>query len=180
MSITPTPTTVTQTITLVPGQQFVLPNGATIESIIASGDATAESDCTIPPLDEYICSYIKLVVDSDDNNGHPFDELSTTISNLTVGTTVFDFANQNIVSGENSGSAYPLATYNSYITDQSLFKFTAVTQYNLDKRSYIWLYFQTPSALLPTVIMEIKEHTNNVFYVKAGTTAITCGETPNP
>jgi len=177
MSITPT--RITQTITITPGQQFVLPNGATIESIIASGDATATSDCTIPDLSEYACSYIKLVVDNDNNPNHPFDEETTTITNLTVGTTVFDFANQLVVDGENPGVAFPLATYNSYITDLALFEFTAVTQVDLSRRSYVWLYFQTPSELLSTVIMEVKEH-SNPFYAKAGPTEITCGETPNP
>ena len=179
MSFTPTPTTVTQTITLSPGQQFVVPNGAVVESIIASGDATAISDCTIPDLTEYACSYIKLVVDNDNNTGHPFDEQTTTITNLTVGNSVFDFANQLVVDGENPGTAFPLDIYNSYITDLALFKFTAVTQVNLSKRSYVWLYFQTPLELVSTVLMEVIEH-GNPFYVKAGTTAITCGETPNP
>jgi hypothetical protein len=174
-----TPTRITQTITLTPGQQFVVPNGATVESIIASGDATATSDCTIPDLSEYACSYIKLVVDNDNNSGHPFDEQSTTITSVTVGTTVFDFANQLVVDGENPGVAFPLDVYNSYITDLALFKFTAVTQVDLSKRSYVWLYFQTPSNLLSTIEMEIIEH-GNPFFAKAGTVAITCGETPNP
>jgi hypothetical protein len=180
MSLTPTPSTVTQTVTILPGQEFVLPNGANIISIIASGDATAESDCTLPDLSEYACSYIKLVVDKDNNPNHPFDEESTTISYLKVGDTVFDFNDQLIVNGEDPGVAFPLATYNSYITDLALFKFTNVTQSNApEKRSYIWLYFQTPASLIPTIEMQVKEHSNPVYF-KAGPTAIECGEYPNP
>ena len=179
MSLTPTPSTVTQTVTILPGQEFVLPNGANIISIIASGDAIAESDCTLPDLSEYACSYIKLVVDNDDNSGHPFDEDTTTISYLKVGDTIFDFNDQPVVNGDNPGTAFPVATYNSHITDLSLFKFTNVTQVDLSKRSYIWLYFQVPSELLSKIEMEVVEH-SNPFYAKPGPTLIECGEYPNP
>lgn len=175
MSLTPTPSTVTQTITLVPGQQFVLPNGATVESIIATGDATATSDCTIPDLSEYICSYFKITMANDSVGGEPMDNFSTELGNLTVGSTVFNL-NQELVFGL---SLITKDTLNSYITDQALFKFTNTTVTSLAERKVIWLYFQTVSELLPSVELQIFDLTNPVYF-KPGPTAIDCGDYPNP
>ena len=183
MSITPT--RITQTITITPGQQFVLPNGATVESIIASGDATATSDCTIPDLSEYACSYFKFTLSDTEGNYDPMDELSTTMQILTVGSTNFNFDSQKIItSGDSPGTLITVAELNAYITDQSLFKFTDITRYEpgnplTNARQIIWMYFQVPESLLSSIIFELSDRGNPVYF-KAGTTAITCGETPNP
>jgi hypothetical protein len=175
MSLTPTPSTVTQTVTILPGQEFVLPNGANIISIIASGDATAESDCTLPDLSEYVCSYFKITMANDAVAGEPMDDASTKLGNLTVGDTVFYLEEQLLF----SGSLATPAVLNSYITDLGLFKFTASTFQPLAERKVIWLYFQTVGSLLPNIELQIFDLTNPVYF-KPGPTAITCGETPNP
>jgi hypothetical protein len=183
MSITPTSTTVTQTITLTPGQQFVLPNGATVQSIIASGDATATSDCTIPDLSEYACSYFKITMDYGEVNGHPMDELSTLLQILTIGNTSFNFNGQKIITSGDGGDGVLITVpeLNFYITDLSLIKFTDVTRVvpGGGARQVIWLYFQAPSELLSSILFEVTDRDNPVYF-KVGTVAITCGETPNP
>lgn len=183
MSIIPPTTPITQSITITPGQQFVVPAGATIDMIIANGDATATADCEIPDPEEYVCSYFKITMNQDGDQGRPMAETTTRLDSLTVGNTVFSFNDQLIiVLGADPGQLISLTTLNSYITDQGLFKFTNITRDTLtstSERQIIWMYFQVPSILLNTLELEVLDK-GNPQYFKPGPTAIECGQYPNP
>lgn len=65
-------TTVTKTVTLVPGESFTLPPGG--ELIYTSDNNSISSDCPLPPTQTRSCYIFTVTVDADDNTSHPMDE----------------------------------------------------------------------------------------------------------
>jgi hypothetical protein len=67
----------TRTVTLKPGEKYVLPAGAVVTSIVTDGAITVNSSCPLPTPTTYACGYFYLLIDVDSNDGHSMDEQHT-------------------------------------------------------------------------------------------------------
>jgi hypothetical protein len=119
----------TRTVTLKPGEKYVLPAGAVVTSVVTDGAITVDSTCNnLPTPTAYACGYFYLLIDVDANDGHSMDEQHTFYVGLKVGKTTFEINEKVIYSGDNPGLASVASTLNNHITDLALFKFTAVSK----------------------------------------------------
>lgn len=178
MAYTPT-TTVVKSATIKAGETFVLPSGATIVSLVSNGDAVASSLCDLPEVEEYVCSYFKVTLDSSDIDGRPMDEPTTLISSITVGDKVFDFNGFRIIKNGGSNSEPPnIVELNALITDLGLFSFTRVGYTQVSQRQVVWLHFKTPASYLPYTEMKVLDNGNSVYFKANG--ELDCSSTDNP
>lgn len=146
-----------KTIVLRPGECVILPQDAVITSVILDGAASVTSTCGgLPAPSSYKCGFFSLIVDNDDNAGHPLNEEDTYYTSLTVGGNTY-IINELIVQSENPGVATSIGTLNLHITDTALFEFMSVTQTNLTKRSAVWLFFKAPEALFDTIELKVTQ-----------------------
>lgn len=144
-----------RTIIIKPGEVFILPKGATVDSMIIDGSITVSSTCNnLPTPSSYKCGYFEFVCDVDSNEGHSMDEAHTIYQSLTVGGNTY-VMNKEAIDGENPGSLVGVTDLNTFVTDQVLFSFTAINRLVLDKRQYIRLFFKTPDSLWDTVELQI-------------------------
>lgn len=171
----PTPTVdpcVYQTVNLTAGEQFNLPPGAIL--ISASNISAITSTCPLPTtLSEPICGTLFVVIDVDDNEGHPNNEKDFRINNINVGGTIIQFAGQLIIaSGDNPGTLVSVSTLNSYISSslQSIFKFTNITRNVYDKHQDVTLTFQSLDVFGNQIEMECQNF-GDVQYYKPKTIA---------
>jgi hypothetical protein len=169
----------TRTVTIKPGEKYVLPAGAVVKSVVVDGAITVDSTCNnLPTPTAYACGYFYLILDQDSNDGHSMDELNTYYTSLKVGATIFTLGERVIFSGNNPGAPANAATLNNHITDPALFKVTAVSQDALSgssKRQAIWVYFKTPSDVMNQIELVVDNRGSLQYYKPY---LGTCGEYP--
>lgn len=156
-----------KSISLAPGECIVLPAGAVIDSVIATGDAAATSTCgVLPAPSSYKCGVFYLNVDDDANDNHPNDEETTMLSWIKVGSTTYTL--------NELASSVSLGTLNLHITDLAIFQFTYISRYVIDdpgdnKRKAVYLYFQVPESLFDSLQLKITSNegmdTPPVYYL---------------
>ena len=150
-----------KTIVVKAGECIVLPQGATISSIILDGAVSVTSTCgELPTPTVYKCGYFYFNIDDDNNDNHPMDEGSTYITSVVVGGNTYLM---NVLA--NSATD---AGLNLNITYLALFKFTSTNIYTIDdpgdnKRKAVFLYFRVPEVLWDTVKLQVKSHTNKTL-----------------
>jgi hypothetical protein len=155
-----------QTVTLKTGEKFVLPSGA--ELISATDTSLIQSDCVdLTNLSAKICGTLYIVIDVDDNTGHPNNEEDTKIENIKVGTTILNYSNQLIVvSGNNAGTLVTVSQLNSYIplSFQSVFKFTNISRSVFDKHQDVTLTFESLDIFQDEIEMKITVFADTQYY----------------
>jgi hypothetical protein len=144
-----------RTAIIKPGETFILPKGAIINSVIIDGTINVESSCdNLPVPSAYKCGYFYFICDVDDNDGHSMDEQSTHYSKVKVGGNIY-VMNKDIISGDNPGTLFSVSELNTFIPDQVLFSFTAINRNVLSKKQLIRLYFKVPDSLFDELELEI-------------------------
>ena len=163
-------------VTVKAGQTYVLPKGATVESMTSDGGATVTSECPLPPMGQYVCGYFYFLVDKDSHNSHSMNEQDTKMVHLKVGDKIYPI-DLLIVTGEDSSSRpQKKADLNAKISDKGIFSFTAVTHdQSPTKRQGVWLYFKVPEALRDTVEMEVDNRGSIQYYRPVD---VECGTLP--
>ena len=139
-----------QSITLTPGQTFVLPAGAVITGLFVDGAISVTSSCdNLPPPGEFVCGHFYMNIDDDDNPNHPNDEESTEFTSIKIGDTTY------VLNGLLLNQT--VTNLNALLNVGSLFTFTSITRYIIDddpsndKRMAIKLYFKVPETLVDTL-----------------------------
>lgn len=160
-----------KTITLGPGDCFVLPKDAVVESIIQNGAITVTSNCgNLPTPTSYKCGVFYLFIDNTGEDDTAMEEEYVTYTQIKIGGTIY-LLNE-LVSGTSE------ADLNTHVTDQALFQFKAV-QINVstgDRRRY-GVYFQVPEDLFEDTVLQISDR--GTLYNLPPNEA-TCGEYPIP
>jgi hypothetical protein len=140
----------TQSITLTPGQTFVLPAGAVVTGLFVDGAISVTSSCdNLPPPGEFVCGHFYMNIDDDDNPSHPNDEESTEFTSIKIGDTTYPLngllLDQTVIN------------LNALLNIGAVFTFTSITRYIIDddpsndKRMAIKLYFKVPETLVDTL-----------------------------
>jgi hypothetical protein len=164
-----------KTVTLAAGEQFNLPPGGVL---IAASDANAiTSNCPIPTLGKTICGTLLVVIDVDENTGHPNNEQNFRINNITVGSTVIDFSGQLIITAsDNPGTLVTLSTLNSYISSslQSIFVFKNVSRTVFSKRQDVVLQFESLDVFEDQIEMECQCFADIQYYKPSSITDGAC------
>jgi len=143
----------TQSITLTPGQTFVLPAGAVVTGLFVDGAITVTSSCdNLPPPGEFVCGHFYMNIDDDANDNHPNDEESTEFTSIKIGDTTY--ALNGLLLDQT------VTNLNALINSGALFTFTSFTRYVIDdsgdnKRRAIFLYFKVPETLVDTLELTI-------------------------
>lgn len=167
-----------KSVTLKAGETFVLPQGATVLSLVCDG-ATASSACELPECQTYKCGYLRLVVDVDDNGGHSMDETQTYIKNFTINNAVYDVNLKVITFGDNPGTLITAAEINNASSiDPALFTVTNVTRTVADKRQDIWIYIKFPADFKEYIEMTVTNFGNEQFHRIVD--EVPCGAYTNP
>lgn len=143
----------TQSITLTPGQTFVLPAGAVVTGLFVDGAITVTSSCdNLPDPGAFVCGHFYMNIDDDANDNHPNDEESTVFTSIKIGDTTYELdgllLNQTV------------ANLNALLNVGAVFTFTSFTRYVIDdsgdnKRRAIFLYFKVPETLVDTLELTI-------------------------
>jgi hypothetical protein len=168
-----------KTAVLKPGECIILPEGATISSVILDGAASVTSTCgELPTPSTYKCGYFFIILDADDNAGHSMD-MDTKYVSIKVGGNTY-LINEPILYGDaNSPTPTSVATLNVHITDLVLFEFKAVTENEVTSRTHIHLYFKVPEILFDTVELKIDNRgVGSYMYLKP--LVETCDNYPTP
>jgi hypothetical protein len=168
---TPTPTPppvdncIYKTVTLAEGEQFNLPPGAIL---VAATDSTAiTSTCPIPTLGKPICGTLYVVIDVDDNEGHPNNEKDFRINEINVGGNIINFGGQLVItSGDNPGTLVTTTTLNSYISPslQGIFVFKNVTRSIFSKHQDVTFTFQSLDVFQDQIEMQCQCFADVQFY----------------
>jgi|LakMenEpi03Aug12_release.lakeMendotaPanAssembly.Ray.scaffolds.fasta_scaffold811327_2 hypothetical protein len=173
-----TPTTVTQSIVVTPGQTVVIPAGATITSLILDGSISVTSSCdNLPTPSAYKCGVFYMNIDDDANDNHPNDEDSTKFTSIKFGDTTVTLdgllLNQTVTG------------LNTYLAGQTpIFQFTYINRYTIndpgdDKRDAVFVYFKVAEALYDSLELTVTGNsgmtlpTTQIYRPYAETT---CGE----
>lgn len=160
-----------KTITINAGECAVLPAGAEVTTIIVNGGATVSSSCgTLPLPTAYKCGRFAFFIDQEAGSDSPMEPTQVVVESVKVGNTTW-------IINEFGGLVSSHTTYNLHITDQVLFKFTAVRSTVLTDRALFYLYFQAPEVIWDTIEMKITDR-GTPYYLKP--VDATCGEYPNP
>jgi hypothetical protein len=139
-----------KSITLAPGDCFVLPKDAVVTSIVTSGAISVSSDCaTLPAPTTYKCGVFYFFIDETGTDDSAMEEEYVTYTKLTVGGTSFTM---NLLANSTSETDMNLS-----ITDQALIKIMAIQRNVLTDRQRFGVYFQTPSDLFSTVVLQISD-----------------------
>jgi len=149
-SVSSTPST--KSITLLPGECFILPKDATITSIVTSGAISVTgSNCTLPTPTSYKCGVFYFFTDdTSEDDDSAMEEEYVNYEKIVIGGTTF------IIGIAAYGTSE--AMLNAYVTDQALFSFKAV-QLNVapdDRRLYA-VYFQVPEDLFDSTYLQISD-----------------------
>lgn len=159
-----------KTITLGPGDCFVLPKDAVVESIVTSGAIDVTSNCgNLPTPTSYKCGVFYFFLDETANSETAMEEEEVRYWKLFVGGTTF-----NIDILANPASE---ADLNLYVTDQALFKFMAVQRTVLSDRVRFGVYFQVPEDLFDATTLQLSDR---LTLYNLPPNEATCGEYPLP
>lgn len=134
-----------QVVTLTPGQTYVIPSNATIDSWLTTGDATLSSSCdNLGTEDEYCCIGFRFA----DSEADPDGALeSLTLLSIEVGGTVYDMENLDL-----DGNTSPTDTANAInaITSPVFHVFGIIVDV-LAQRTEWGLSAQVPCSMVDTV-----------------------------
>lgn len=111
-----TTTTITKTVSISPGEQFTLPNGATIISISDILDNSC--DFTLPDPEPFVEYKYSFALNEDDNDNHPMGHL-VNISEISVDnvTISLDFSAQDT---DNTNNGTKVGVWNSEVAANNL------------------------------------------------------------
>lgn len=168
-----TPTTVTNSVTLQPGETFNLPSGATL--VFASDSASLTSSCVEIPTGTYKCGYFYLIIDNPGGSGESLSETSTFYNSVQVGTTNFDMGGD--IHVIESDDATEEAVLNATISNQALFLFTEVLKNELADRQSLNIFFRVPEEFFDDTRLEILNW-GMPFWLEP--TEVDCGVYPDP
>lgn len=140
-----------KSITLAPGECFVLPKDAVVTSIVTSGAITVTSDCSgiLPTPTTYKCGVFYFFIDETDNDDTAMEEEIVTYSQVKVGGNTY-------LINELAEPA-TVGVLNLHVTDPALFQFMSIQKNVLSDRQRIAVYFQTPSDLFDGVVLQISD-----------------------
>ena len=151
----------TQSITLTPGQTFVLPAGAVVTGLFIDGAISVTSSCdNLPDPGAFVCGHFYMNIDDDDNPNHPNDEETTVFTSIKIGDTTYELdgllLNQTV------------ANLNALLNVGAVFTFTSITRYQIpedpgvDKRVAVKLYFKVPETLVDTLELQIIANSDQI------------------
>lgn len=143
---TPNSNTVSHTIVLKPGESFSLPAGA---EVIYVSSNSLDSTCPIPAAEAKECYYFQLVIDNDNNDGHPLDEGSTYFSDLIVGGVTYELD----ILVDQLSPVLESALINAL--PQTLIEITDVTKNDLAKRTEVLINFKLAPSLAEDTELKI-------------------------
>lgn len=153
------------TVIIKPGQKIILPQGATIQSVILDGSIDVVSSCdNLPDPSTYKCGYFVVVVDNDDNTGHSMDETSVFLTSLKVANNTYIINRKLIASGDGAGIMQTSAVLNTHVPDQAIFTFTQLRRDTLTKRQNVFIYFKTPSDLFDSLELKVSNWDTVQYY----------------
>lgn len=160
-----------KSITLAPGECFVLPKDAVVTSIVTSGAIVVTSDCgaALPTPTSYKCGVFYFFIDETENDDTAMEEEIVTYSKITVGGNTY-------IINELAEPATE-ATLNLHITDLALIEIKAIVKNVLSDRQRIGVYFQVPEDLFDSTVLQISDR--GTLYNLPPNEA-TCGEYPEP
>lgn len=166
----------TQTITLQPGESFVLPSGAQI--IYTSDPENLQSDCAEIPNTEYACGYFFIVLDADSNDNHAMD-MNTRYVSIKIGSTTYTINEPILYGDSNSPTPTDKTTLNTHVTNTGLFEFMSVTENEVTSRTHIHVYFKVLDTYYDDVRLVINNNNIGSIY-EVPPIAATCGSYPDP
>lgn len=181
MAKAPNTTTSLKSITLLPGECFVLPKDAVVESIITDGAIDVTSNCgDLPTPTSYKCGvfyfFMQKTAPDDDQ---AMEEEHVEYTSVKVGGTTF-MINEKVmlITAIEPGTATPVATLNLHITDPALFQITEIVR-NTDPadRQRVAVYFKVPENFFDSTTMKISDR--GTYYILEPNEA-TCDEYPEP
>lgn len=145
----------TQSITLTPGQTFVLPAGAVVTGLFIDGAISVTSSCdNLPDPGAFVCGHFYMNIDEDTSDNHPNDEESTIYKSIKIGDTSYTLGGLLWT----TSAATLNTTYLSAIG--ALFQFTDIQVYAIDdpgdnKRRAVKAFFKIPETLVDTLELTI-------------------------
>lgn len=166
----------TQTITLQPGESFVLPSGAQI--IYTSDPENLQSDCAEIPNTEYACGYFFIVLDADNNDNHSMD-MNTRYVSIKIGNITYTIDEVILYGDSNSPTPTNETTLNNHVTNTGLFEFMAVRENEVTSRTHIHVYFKVLETYYNDVRLVINNNNVGSIYEVPPISA-TCGSYPDP
>lgn len=160
-----------KTITLLPGECFILPKDATVSSIVTTGSITVTTECgiTLPTPVSYKCGVFYLFIDATGDDDTAMEEEYVYYNKITIGNNSYIL--NELVDG------VPVGTLNLHVTDSALFQFMDIQYNTLGNRKRIAVYFQTPEDLFEDVVLQISDR--GTLYNLPPYEA-TCEEYPTP
>lgn len=164
-----TTTPSTKSITLLPGQCFVLPEGVEITSIVTSGAISVTSDCPLPTPTNYKCGVFYFFLDETANSETAMEEEEVRYWKLVVGGTTFNI--------DELAEPTTAATFNTHITDLGLIEIKVINKTVLSDRQRYGVYFQVPADLFDATYLQISDR--GTLYNLPPNDA-TCNEYPAP
>lgn len=109
-------TTITKTVSILPGEQFTLPIGATIISISDILDNSC--DFTLPDPEPFVDYKYSFALNEDDNDNHPMGHL-VNISEISVNNTTISLA-FSAQDTDNTNNASKVGVWNSEVAANNL------------------------------------------------------------
>lgn len=154
-----------RTAIIKPGERIILPQDAVIQSLVIDGSIDVTSSCdNLPTPSSYRCGYFHLMLDNDNNDGHPMDERETYYLSLKVGNNLYNINRKVISVGDNPGTMNSPAVLNTHVPDQSLFSFTRIQGDQVGHRQAIYVYFKTIDSLFSTVELALTNYGSIAYY----------------
>lgn len=136
-------TTVTNSVTIQPGETFNLPAGSTL--IFSSDPSNLISDCADIPTDTYKCGYFYLILDNPGGSGESLTENSTFYHSVEVGGTTFNLGGD--IHVIDSDDAVQEDVLNARVSNLALFAFADITKTELSDRQAVNIFFRVPESL---------------------------------
>lgn len=154
------------TVTIRPGQKVILPQGATITSLVMDGSINVESSCdNLPAPSNYKCGYFVVILDRDNDGGRAMNEQDTYIQSLKVANNTYIIGEKIVASGDGDNSTLvTISELNDSVPDQAIFSFTKIRRDTLNVRQNVYIYFKTPEELFTSVELQVNTWDTVHFY----------------
>lgn len=159
-----------KSITLTPGQCFILPVGAVVQSVVTEGAIDVTSTCgDLPAPTSYKCGVFYFFLDETADDDTAMEEEYVTYTQIKIGGTIY-------ILNELANSASEI-DLNLHVTDTALFQFKAVQRNVLDDRQRLGVYFKVPEDLFDVTVLQLSDR-GTLYNLPAN--EATCDEYPIP
>ena len=170
-----------KSISLAPGECFVLPKDAVVQSIITDGAITVTSNCgTLPTPTSYKCGVFYFFTDitaGDDDAAMEEEHVQYTSVRIGNGTTFMINENVMLSTVLEPGVITPVTTLNLHITDTALFEFTEIARTALGDRQRVAVYFKVPEQFFDETTLKLSDR--GTYYLLEANEA-ECDSYPEP